>query len=172
MDLFRAAERMMAMDDGVWLRHANPWSGWSRMVILPMFCLAVWSRVWIGWGALVPIALVLVWIWWNPRAFAPPHRFDAWMTKGVFGERIFIEHRDRIAPHHLRAAKVLSLMSVPGGLIMLWGLWMLWWEGAVFGMLLCVLPKIWFVDRMAWIFDDWERAGLLVPGMAQGETDV
>ncbi|MEL7048152.1 MAG: DUF6653 family protein, partial [Pseudomonadota bacterium] len=32
-------ERAMAMDDSVWERHANPWSAWSRVPILPLLCL-------------------------------------------------------------------------------------------------------------------------------------
>jgi len=52
--LFRMAERLMAMDDAVWMRHANPASVWSRIVTpLPLLPLAVWSRVWLGlarWG--------------------------------------------------------------------------------------------------------------------------
>ena len=162
----------MAMDDRVWLRHANPWSGWSRMTVLPLIVLAIWSRVWLGWGAIVPIALSLGWMWWNPRAFAPPKRFDAWMIKGVFGERIFLAHRAEIASHHRRAAHALSLLSLPGVVLTLLGLWLLWWEGAVFGTLLAMLPKVWFVDRMVWVFEDWQRMGRRVPGWPEGEQDV
>jgi hypothetical protein len=52
-DVFRSLERLMAMDDGVWRRHANPWSGWTRVTVLPILVLAIWSRVWIGWWALL-----------------------------------------------------------------------------------------------------------------------
>ena len=159
----------MAMDDRVWLRHANPLSGWSRMTVLPLIALAVWSRVWLGWGALVPVALALVWLWWNPRAFAPPERFDSWMSKGVLGERIFLEHRAALPAHHRRAARVLAWLSLPGALVMIWGLWALWWEGAVFGVALSMLPKVWFVDRMVWIHEDWVRSGRQVPGLPVAE---
>jgi len=37
----------MGMDDATWKRHANPWSGWSRITILPLLCLAIMSRVWV-----------------------------------------------------------------------------------------------------------------------------
>jgi hypothetical protein len=50
-DVFRSLERLMAMDDRVWRRHANPWSGWTRVTVLPLLVLAIWSRVWIGWWA-------------------------------------------------------------------------------------------------------------------------
>ena len=36
------------MDDATWARHANPWSAWTRIPILPLLCLAIWGRAWIG----------------------------------------------------------------------------------------------------------------------------
>ena len=169
-DLFAAAERLMQMDDRTWRRHCNPLSGWSRMLTaLPLLCLAIWSRVWLGWFALGPVALACLWIWWNPRAFAEPMRFDAWMSKGVLGERIFLENRPALPAHHIKAAQALSALSVPGAVVIIWGLVTLWWEGALFGMILTALPKIWFVDRMVWIFEDWRRTGRPVPGMQEHE---
>ncbi|WP_300055799.1 DUF6653 family protein [uncultured Roseobacter sp.] len=165
MDIFRGAERLMRMDDAAWRRHANPWSVWTRFACLPLLVLAIWSRVWIGAWALIPVALALLWIWVNPRAFPPPVRYDNWASKGVFGERIFLEHRAEIPRHHRQVALVLGFLSLPGVVIMIWGLYALWWEGVVFGMILGVLPKVWFVDRMVWIYDDWVRAGRSVPGL-------
>ena len=106
-DLFKFAERSMGMTDAIWRRHANPWSGWTRFSALPLLALAIWSRVWIGgfaWGA---VALALFWVWLNPRLFPEPARFDAWMTKGVMGERVFLENRDNLPAHHLAAARLL-----------------------------------------------------------------
>ena len=59
MDIFKAAERLMAMDDAAWTRHANPWSGISRFSCGPLLILAIWSRDWIGWWSLIPIALAM-----------------------------------------------------------------------------------------------------------------
>ncbi|WP_272007146.1 hypothetical protein [Roseovarius sp. ZX-A-9] len=72
MDFYRRAERLMAMDDATWWRHANPWSGSGTI-----------------------------------RAYSR------------------------------------SLRDLTAGC------------NAVFGMLLTMLPEIWFVDRMVWIFHDW-----------------
>ncbi|MEO9819374.1 MAG: DUF6653 family protein [Paracoccaceae bacterium] len=170
MDVFKFAERLMVMNDATWRRHANPWSGWTRMLTtLPLLCLAIWSRVWIGSWAFMFVGLALFWIWLNPRAFAEPKRFDAWMSKGVLGERIFIEHRAELPAHQITAARALSLLSVPGALILMWGLYVMWWEGVVFGVVLTALPKVWFVDRMVWVFEDWRRLGRKVPGMNDDE---
>ena len=172
MKLAQQMEKWMGMSDAVWLRHANPWSGWTRVPILPLLALAIWSRVWIGawaWGAVV---LVLVWIWLNPRAFPVPERFDNWMTRGVLGERVFLDHFEALAPHHQRASKLLGYASFPGLMVMVWGLWPQDAQSTLFGTVLCMLPKLWFIDRMVWILQDWERAGHAVPGLPEGTTDV
>ncbi len=49
------------MTDDAWKRHANPWSVWTRFAAIPLMILAIWSRVWLGWWCLVPIAAVEVW---------------------------------------------------------------------------------------------------------------
>ncbi|MEM7489436.1 MAG: DUF6653 family protein [Pseudomonadota bacterium] len=164
-DIFRGAERLMTMDDAAWRRHANPWSVWTRFTVLPLIMLAVWSRVWLGWGAVVPVAAALVWAWWNPRAFPPAPHLHSWASRAVLGERVFLTHRAEIPAHHRRVAIWLTWASLPGAVVMVWGLIALWWEGAVFGMLLTMLPKVWFCDRMVWILQDWRAAGRAVPGM-------
>lgn len=83
MDIAKLSERLMGMDDATWARHSNPWSGWTRITTLPLLCLAVWSRAWWGWGALLPVFAVLCWTWLNPRLFPPPTNERAWMTKGT-----------------------------------------------------------------------------------------
>jgi len=47
------------MSDGVWMRHANPWSFATRVPVLPLLVLAIWSRAWWGAWALVPVAAIL-----------------------------------------------------------------------------------------------------------------
>lgn len=139
------------------------------MLSLPLLCLAVWSRLWIGLWALLPVALAIGYIWINPRLFSEPPHFKAWMSRGVLGERVFLEHRAEIARHQRQAAHVLSALSVPGVILMIVGLVIFWWEGVVFGAILAALPKIWFVDRMVWILQDWRDAGRAVPGVRDDE---
>ena len=47
---------MAIMSDDSWMRHANPWSVWTRYAAFPVLIAAIWSRVWIGWWALLPVA--------------------------------------------------------------------------------------------------------------------
>jgi hypothetical protein len=154
-DLFARAERLMAMDEAAWARHANPWSGWTRFAILPAFALAVWSRVWLGWGALIPVAAVIGWTWLNPRAFAPPADHGAWMTRGVLGERLWLDRARRTIPaHHIRAAHLTTATAALGLPALAWGLWALDLFATLLGLVLAVLGKAWFLDRMVWLHAD------------------
>lgn len=155
MDIFGAAERLMAMDEESWRRHANPLSGWTRFVILPAFALAVWSRVWLGWGAALPIAAPILWTFVNPRAFAPPADFGAWMSRGVLGEQLWLDRSRRPIPaHHLRAAMLTTGVAAAGLPFLAWGLWALDPFATLFGLALSCGGKAWFVDRMVWLHAD------------------
>lgn len=103
---------------------------------------------------MVPIGVVVVWTWVNPRAFRVPDRTDNWASKVVLGEQLYLTRRGDVAPHHLRAAFWLGWLSVPGVMVMAWGLWALWWDWTVFGTVLIMMSKTWFCDRMVWIYED------------------
>lgn len=163
MDVYTPIARVFAMSEDVWRRHANPWSGWTRAGTgIPLLALAIWSRVWLGWGALVVLGLVMLWLWLNPRLFKEPLDFDHWISKGVLGEKVFLENRADIATHHRKAADVLAWASLPGVLVLGWGLWALHLDWVVFGGFMAALPKLWFLDRMVWILEDWQRDGRAV----------
>lgn len=159
MNVFAAMERLMSMDERIWARHANPWSVWTRFSVLPLLALTVWSRVWLGWGALLAVALVLVWVWANPRVFAVPRSTDNWASKVVLGEQVFLTRRSDVADHHMVATRLLAFVTVPGALVMIWGLWALWWDWAMFGTVLTMGSKAWFCDRMVWIYEDMTSTG-------------
>ncbi len=153
--LFRFAQKSMLMDDTTWARHANPWSVYSRMTILPLVALAVWSRVWLGWWALVPVAACLVWTWANPRLFARPAHTDGWAAEGTLGERLFMdEMSDRVPAHHRRAVAVLTLANMAGAVLLGYGLvalnpWITFW-----GLTTTMGAKLWTFDRMVWLWRD------------------
>ena len=108
-------ERMMGMSEGAWLRHANPWSGWTRVIIAPLLTVAIWSRVWLGWWCLLPISLIVAWIWINPRAFLEPESTNNWMSKAVMGERVWLNRKEVPVPqHHARMADILSMIASVG----------------------------------------------------------
>lgn len=154
-DLFRASERLMSMDDAAWARHANPLSVWSRMSCLPLLSLAVYSRAWIGWWSLAAVVAALAWTWGNPRLFAPPERMDSWASRGTLGERLFLDRNTNPVPaHHARAAHVLAALSALGLAPLAWGLAVLDPWAVCAGLAMVILCKLWFVDRMVWLYEE------------------
>lgn len=148
------------LDDEGWARHANPWSGWTRVITpLPLLSIAIWSRAWIGHWSLIAVAGALWWIWYNPRAFGPAKDDHAWMSKCVLGERLWSNRKAVPVPErHRRLPNVLNLVSLTGFPFLVWGLatFELW--PTLVGMLLITGAKLWYVDRMAILYGDMVHA--------------
>lgn len=158
MSLEQATGRLFRMSDEVWERHANPWSVWTRFPCLPLLCIAVWARVWIGWLCLVPIVAIGVWIWLNPRVFRKPVTTDHWASKAVLGERILLRHpKSDIPGHHLAALRNLQLVTFAGFLLAVYGLVVLHPWIALLGTVITILGKTWFLDRMVWLYLDLSK---------------
>ncbi|MEO0992554.1 MAG: DUF6653 family protein [Pseudomonadota bacterium] len=154
----KSVARALAMDERTWERHANPWSAWTRVPVLPLLCLAIWARVWIGWWCLVPVAGLVAWIWLNPRAFPPPASTGSWASRAVMGERVWLA-RDRvpIPGHHALWAWLLTGVSAIGAPFLIWGLAALSLWPMLLGLVLMIGGKMWFLDRMVWLYDDMAR---------------
>lgn len=151
--------RMMFMNDATWRRHASPWSVWTRVATLPVLVLAIWSRAWLGWWAIAPIALMIVWIWWNPRAFPPPRDTNNWGSKATFGERVWLARKQTPIPrHHEIAARVLCLVSAAGLPPLVYGLVTQHLWSTLAGTAIVMLGKLWFCDRMVWLYEDMKHA--------------
>lgn len=148
------------LDDTGWARHANPWSGWSRAITtLPLLVAAIWSRAWLEYWSLVPLGLVLWWIWFNPRAFGPAKNDHAWITKGVLGERFWVDRTSVPVPERHRVVpNVLNIASLSGGPFLIWGLTALELWPTLLGTVLIAGAKLWYIDRMAILYDDMVRA--------------
>jgi hypothetical protein len=101
----KAVAKAFGLQGDAWQRHANPWSVYTRIPIPALLVAAVWSRRWLGWWCLVPVALVVVWTFVNPRMFPPPRSMDHWASRSVLGEKYWgargknpIPKRHRVAP--------------------------------------------------------------------------
>lgn len=81
-----------------WLKHANPWSVWTRFSTLPFLVLSIWSRTWIGWYALIPISMLIIWLFLNPTLFKKPKSLDNWCSKTVLGEKIWSDRKKKSVP--------------------------------------------------------------------------
>ncbi|WP_435020382.1 DUF6653 family protein [Tundrisphaera sp. TA3] len=172
MTLERGIARAFAMDEAAWRRHASPWSVWTRVATLPLWILAVWSRAWIGRWAVAPVALLALWTWWNPRLFPAPASTDNWASKGVMGERVWLD-RDRVAipRHHRLVPRILAAVAAIGGILLIWGLAELAIWPTLLGMALAFLGKLWFVDRMVWLYEDMKDATPEYRGWASPADD-
>jgi hypothetical protein len=159
MTLERKIARAFALDNDTWLRHANPWSVILRNTVLPILVLAFWSRLWLGWWAVVPVAIALLWTWLNPRIFPAPASLDHWASKAVLGERVWL-NRDvvPVTEHHRTAPHILSVVSGIGTLFVLWGVFMFGIWITLFGMVLVYCGKLWYLDRMVWLWEDMKDA--------------
>ncbi|MEM2021291.1 MAG: DUF6653 family protein [Zestosphaera sp.] len=155
MSLERVIAKLFRMDDKTFRKHSNPWSGYTRLPLLIPLTLALWSRAWIGWWAVVPVVTVLVWVWVNPRIFPEPKKSDAWVSKGVLGEWVWVNQgRIEIPKHHRRAPKILRTVAAVGIVPYVWGLVFLDPWPTALGVVLMYLGKLWFVDRMVWLYED------------------
>jgi hypothetical protein len=143
------------LSDETWRRHANKWSVITRYLSTPLLVAALWSRVWLGWWTLVPLAAVIVWIWINPRLFPVPASTDNWASKAVLGERVWLNRKALPIPrHHEVSALVLNLISVVGLIVLGYGLYALTVWPTLCGFAIMLMGKTWFLDRMVWLFDD------------------
>lgn len=148
-------EKLMSMDEGVWEKHASPWSFWTRMATTPFLFIALWSYVWIGWWALAPLGVLSLWLWMNPRIFPKPKSTDNWASKGVMGERVFINRKAVPIPtHHERAGQILVALAGVFMVLAIYGFIVQNFWIAFLAFHTSILMKIWFVDRMAWLYDD------------------
>lgn len=162
MTLERKIAAAFNMSEDAWARHANPWSGWTRIATaLPLLILAIWSRVWLGWWSLIPITIAVLWIWLNPRIFPKPHSTSNWVSKGVLGERVWL-NRDRVSvpQHHHHVPDILNAVSAVGGVFLIWGLVVLDVWSTLLGFTLVMLGKLWYLDRMVWLYQDMKDANL------------
>jgi hypothetical protein len=156
MNVESALARLFGLDGDRWLRHANPKSVYSRFPVLWLIALSVWSRVWLGRAFLVPLALTLAWTFFNPHLFDRPDSLDTWASKGVLGERVWqnrddydIPRADALRVHALNAVQVVGMVPF------LWGLYVLDPWMTVAGLSVAFLSKVWFFDRMVWLYEDY-----------------
>ncbi len=155
MDILKKLTKVFGLNNETWMQHSNPWSVWTRMVILPLIALAIWSRVWIGWYSLIPIGLMFFWTWINPRFFGKPKSTKHWSSKAVFGERVWLNKKKSPIPkHHLKAILILNIITGLGLPFLIWGLYDYHIWAIVLGLVIVIFGKMWFLDRMVWVYED------------------
>ena len=68
-----------------WSRHANPRSVWTLVVAYPVLIFALYRR------RRLLLSGTLLFVAVNPLVFSPPATDDAWATRVVLGEKIWLE---------------------------------------------------------------------------------
>ena len=158
MTLERKIAGLFKLTDENWMKHANPWSVWTRYSVLPLIVLAFWSRVWIGWWYLIPATMSLAWIFLNPVFFSIAKATKNWASKAVLGERVWM-NRDKIdvPEYHKNVPKILNTISSVGMIISIWAIVILSVWPAILGIALAYLGKSWYLDRMVWMYEDMKH---------------
>jgi hypothetical protein len=154
-DYGHIATKLFRMDERTWERHASPWSVWTRVASLPLLLAAVWSHAWLGIWSLVPVTLVILWLWINPRLFPRPNRTDTWSAMATLGERVWLNRKSVAIPaHHARMAHLLTAISAMGFAVALAGAFLNDLPPTIAGGLVAWFAKMWFCDRMVWLYED------------------
>jgi hypothetical protein len=149
--------KLFGLQGDSWLRHANPISVWTRFAVLPLLAISIWSRVWIGWWSLIPIALSLIFMMINPLLFPKPRSTKNWASKGVFGERIWADRTSVELPEQFRSPRVANVtyvFQVAGMALLIYGLVALDVMAVIAGLVIVQCAKAWFIDRMVLLFED------------------
>jgi hypothetical protein len=130
------------MSAKTWARHANPWSGWTRVLTYPLLYVPIWVH---NWYLLV---IVAVWFAVNPRIFPKPKSTENWMSKGVLGEQLWTQR------WHWDFPMMLGMVAVPCLIGAVYTAYMrMFWATMFFASNAFVL-KLWFVDRMVRFYED------------------
>jgi len=124
-----------------WLRHSNPWSGLTRMLITPFLYLTIWYHNWIGLG------IVILWTIINPIVFPKPKSTNSWLSRAVLGERAWLnKFRNKPRPD------LPFLLNVLTGIFFIPSIYFayvnMFWP-ALYCATLMVVFKLWYVDRVA-----------------------
>ncbi len=149
-----------SMKRDTWEHHSHPLSVWTRVGSGWLIFPAIWSHTTWGW----PVAgflliLFAFWMYLNPRIFPKPRHTDSWASQVTFGERIWLkeipfEGLDELLEMHRAQTRILSILAGIGffcGLIT--ASFNLFWPTMFFGFAM-VVGKMWFCDRMVWLFND------------------
>ncbi|KYH25162.1 hypothetical protein HAPAU_27460 [Halalkalicoccus paucihalophilus] len=134
------------MSERAWRRHANPYSGATRMLAGAALLSALYRHAWKSLGAVIGF-LVL-----NPVLFPEPEDTDNWLSEGVLGERAWIT--DGHPMFGTDYPEVLNTVNVPLYLYTLYAAYRRYPLRTLVGFLVTFALKMAFVDAMARYYRD------------------
>jgi hypothetical protein len=133
-----------ALDRYFWARHANPKSGWSRVASMPLLMACLYRRNWRG------LALTLAFVLLNPVLFSPPKDDSAWMTRVVYGERLWTQSEH----DHLGYPGILNLCNGVAAADAVYAAVKQRPAETALATALSMALKFWFVAEMVHLFDE------------------
>ncbi|MBX0302860.1 DUF6653 family protein [Haloarcula salinisoli] len=137
-------EDASALDRYFWARHANPKSGWSRVASMPLLMTCIYRRNWRG------LALTLAFVILNPVLFSPPEDDSAWMTRVVYGERLWTQ-RDH---GRFSYPEILNLFNGLAALYAVYAAIERRPAEIALATALSMALKFWFVAEMVHLYED------------------
>ncbi|MFC7531822.1 DUF6653 family protein [Actinoplanes sp. GCM10030250] len=151
--------RLFGLQGDTWERHANPVSVWTRFAVLPLITISIWSRDWIGWWSLIPLALSLVFMMVNPLLFPKPRSTRNWASRGVFGERVWAERNNvPVSPQFTTGPlNATYAFQFAGAIVLGYGLVRLDLVATVAGVLLLQVAKAWYIDRQVLLYEEMKH---------------
>jgi hypothetical protein len=93
-----------------------------------------------------------VWLWLNPRVFAPVEPVS-WAAKGIYGERMWLHEPERIPEGDKSSLRLLAIPGLIGFALLVWGLYALKIVPTVAGAAIIVIGQLWRIDRLGRIYD-------------------
>lgn len=73
----------------------------------------------------------------------------------MLGEKFWSERKTHPVPeHHQLPILILTCLQTMGGLLLIFGLWQFNILLVLTGAILTYMAKMWFLDRMVWIYQD------------------
>ena len=134
------------LTDIMWERHSNPLSAWLRILSFPLLLAPFWYE-----SGLLAIAAVF-WFVANPFIFPPPNNDHAWSTRGVLGERIWLEDIRLNADLLILALSIVAIVAA-----IVFALRTAFWPMMTFTAA-AFISQLWYFDRMHFLYDRHAQA--------------
>jgi hypothetical protein len=136
---------MAILSEKIWERHANPWSGWTRVLSMPVLAVGLYlHNFWI-------LGAVVVWLIVNPMLFPKPKSVNNWMSKGVLGEQLYFKDGKKLKKD---LPTLLNVLNIPTFGVFLYFSWQQELVALILAGLLTMTIKFWFIDRMVRLMDE------------------
>lgn len=100
------------------------------------------------------VAVVALWLWWNPHAFAPIDEPVAWSSRGIYGERLWLRDRCGMPAGFAVVQRIWIIGTIAGVGLLGWGLMILQLWPSVFGAVLISYGQLWRIDRLGLFYDE------------------